>query len=56
MSLPQRYKMGPPQVSLASPSSWTFLLHCLHCILNGASSICNMLLSEEGGRRELDRL
>ena len=30
------------------PSSWTFLLHCLHCILDGTFLICNVLLS--GGR------
>lgn len=37
-----------PRTSQLCPSSWTFLLHCLHCILDGTFLICNVLLS--GGR------
>lgn len=48
MSLPQRYKAEASQDIPALPRGWTFLLHCLHCILDGTFLICNVLLS--GGR------
>lgn len=48
MSLPRRYKAEASQDIPALPSSWTFLLHCLHCILDGTFLMCNVLLS--GGR------
>lgn len=49
MSLPRRYKAGAYLDIPAQPCGWTFLLHCLHCILDGTFFICNVLLSGGGG-------